>query len=53
MPDDSSLRIEIALRASLIAKAALEMVNMDPRLAVLQVREVEIQIAELKQKLRK
>jgi hypothetical protein len=39
--DDSTLRIEIALRAGLIAKAALELINLDPRVAFLQVHQVE------------
>ncbi len=51
--DDSTLRIEIALRAGMIAKAALEMVNLDPRLVILQIHQVESQIYDLDAVIRK
>jgi hypothetical protein len=50
MPDDSSLRIDIALRAALIAKAVLEMINLDPRLVPMQVNEVAKQLQALRGK---
>jgi hypothetical protein len=50
--DDSSLRIEIALRAGMIAKAVLEMINLEPRLVPLQINEVAKMLAELQAKVR-
>lgn len=48
----SGLRVEIAVRAAMIAKAALEIVGMEPRLAQLQLNEVARQIHELATTLR-
>lgn len=52
MSGDGTLRIEIGLRAALIAKAALEMINLEPRICALQLREVVKQVSELDAKLR-
>ncbi|MDR3741619.1 MAG: hypothetical protein P4L40_21580 [Terracidiphilus sp.] len=51
--DDSSLRIEIAIRAALIAKSVLELVNLDPRLASLQLADVMKQVRALEEKVRR
>ncbi len=44
---DSSLRVEIAMRSALIAKATLEMLNLEPRLVHFQLCEVVKQIKEM------
>lgn len=51
--NESQLRVEIALRAGMMAKACLEMINLDPRFARLQLAEVAKQIRELDLKLQK
>lgn len=48
--DESTLRIEIALRAGMIAKAALEMISLSPSLVLLQINEVAKALGELKAK---
>lgn len=51
--NDASLRIEIAIRAGMMAKACLELINLDPRLARLQLSEVAKQLRELDDKMKK
>lgn len=47
MADDSAVRVEIGLRGALIAKSALQLTGIDPRLARLQLIEVATQLREL------
>ena len=51
MRDDSGLRIEIALRAGMIAKSVLEMINLEPQIVPLQINEVAKQLTELRVKI--
>jgi hypothetical protein len=43
---ESSARVEIGLRAAIIAKAALEMLGMGPLICRLQIKEVEERVTE-------
>lgn len=45
--NESSLRIEITVRVAMIAKAALDMLGMEPSLVLLQLREVVQQVQGL------
>ena len=45
---ESSARVEIGLRAAIIAKAALEMLGMEPMICRLQIKEVEDRVTEMK-----
>ena len=45
---ESSARVEIGLRAAIIAKAALEMLGMEPPICRLQIKEVEDRVTEMK-----
>lgn len=47
MSDDSALRIQIALRAAMAAKATLEVINLEPRFVRLQLTEVLKMVREL------
>jgi len=52
MPEpDSALKIDIALRSALIARAVLECINLDPHLVRLQLSEAARQIRELDERL--
>ena len=43
---DSAVRIEVSLRAAMIAKAALDLLNLEPCLCRLQLAEVARLIGE-------
>ena len=47
------MKIDIALRSALIARAVLECINLDPHLVRLQLSEVARQIRELDERLAK
>lgn len=49
MKDDSAIRIEITIRAAMLAKAVLELLNMSPEIAVLQAADIHRQTVELRQ----
>jgi hypothetical protein len=51
MRDEAALRIEITIRAAMIARSVLEMINMDSELALLQLVEASKQMNELYRKL--
>jgi hypothetical protein len=53
MPDDSAIRIELALRGGMIAKAALELTNLAPELGYLQLVEVVKHVRETDEFLKK
>jgi hypothetical protein len=44
--DDSSVRIELALRGAQIAKCALELMSLSPEIAMLQICRIEKEIRE-------
>ena len=46
MGDDSAVRVEIALRAAMLAKSALEVMSMRPQIARMQLAEVMKQAGE-------
>ena len=45
--EDSSVRIEIALRAAHLAKCCLELLNLQPQLASLQMRRITEELSDL------
>lgn len=47
MPDDSGTRVELGLRGAMLAKASLELLSLDPKLARLQLAEIAKQFNEL------
>ena len=47
MADDSARQIGTALRAAHIAKQALEMMNLQPRMCKLQMLEITVSLKEL------
>ena len=52
MADNSALRIEITIRAAMIARDVLQMVGMEPQLVRLLLRDVVQQIQALDAKIK-
>ena len=53
MPDEPKIRVELGLRGAMIAKAALELIGLNPRLAHLQLVEIVKHVKETDEFLRK
>lgn len=53
MAEDSATRVEVGLRGALLAKSALELLSVDPKLARLCLADVAEHLRDLDEFLRK